>query len=592
MFTWIPIYKEIAEKLLEYENRQADLIEIINDLRAEDLPVISISDYDIDDKDIIIQEIDPFTFFANFNRRITDDNKIKIIKSLKERWKLSKEIPKDFTGIPTVSKQASWFFAYKKDRSDNDIPLLWQLFKEALSNSITEETFNNVLNIDQIGPGKITMGPFWIRPDQYLSLEKKNVMYLKKFGIDGKFHDYKSYQKILTQIRKYIKKDFCEISYEADEAYVSSSKSQKKNSIAYKTKTRESDIHERQSRTEPPEATDYQSERLPLNLIFYGPPGTGKTWSTVEKAVEIIDNDFYKKYKSNRDKLQERYRELENEERISMVTFHQSFSYEDFIEGIQAKTEEGKISYKIKEGIFKTICQRANSEIKKEEKAYVLIIDEINRGNISSIFGDIITLIESSKRKGRKDFTTITLPYSGKQFSAPENLYIIGTMNTADRSLTQLDSALRRRFYFEEMLPKPNHKALKKLSIEGVSISEMLTRINERIEVLFDRDHTIGHTYFLPLKDNPTMDLLSEIFRYQIIPLLQEYFFDDWEKIRLILGDNDKASDANCFIQENSINDQTSTLFGDDPPDNLPETTYYINADAFENPGSYIKIYS
>ena len=170
---------------------------------------------------------------------------------------------------------------------------------------------------------------------------------------------------------------------------------------------------------------------------------------------------------------------------------------------------------------------------------YVLIIDEINRGNVSKIFGELITLIEESKREGKSEELEgleVTLPYSNEPFSVPNNLYIIGTMNSSDRSLTSVDIALRRRFEFIEMMPKPD--VLSGIDIEGVSVQAILETMNKRIKVLLDRDHCIGHAYFTSLIEEPSLELLMTIFEKRIIPLLQEYFFDDWTKINLVLGEN------------------------------------------------------
>ena len=171
-----------------------------------------------------------------------------------------------------------------------------------------------------------------------------------------------------------------------------------------------------------------------------------------------------------------------------------------------------------------------------------MIIDEINRGNISRIFGELITLIEPSKRLGEAEALTVKLPYSKNQdFGVPNNLYIIGTMNTADRSLALMDTALRRRFDFIEMMPQPElikDKDNRPIEINGVKIQEMLKVINQRIEALYDREHTIGHAFFMGLNNNSKIEDLALILRNKILPLLEEYFFEDWEKITNVLGKN------------------------------------------------------
>lgn len=374
----------------------------------------------------------------------------------------------------------------------------------------------------------------------------------------------------------------------------------------------------------------------PLNRILFGAAGTGKTYNTINHALSIIENKSLDELKSEkRDELKERFDNYKEKGLIKFVTFHQSFSYEDFVEGIRAESDEdGSLNYLVKDGIFKEICgvtlsnqfsnligsefgrgyvlQSINSDsliVKKpngnlihlsldlallllekvvkneitvedinqklaiekleanpllepyiingyctvwanliqlmldnreprnlERSPCVLIIDEINRGNISRIFGELITLIEESKRAGADEELSVTLPYSKQEFTVPQNVYIIGTMNSSDRSLTGLDIALRRRFTFIEMPPRP--ELLNNVSVEGVDIEKLFTVINQRIEVLIDRDHCLGHANFMSLKHHPTIANLSNIFEQKVIPQLQEYFFDDWSKINMVLNNN------------------------------------------------------
>ncbi len=226
--------------------------------------------------------------------------------------------------------------------------------------------------------------------------------------------------------------------------------------------------------------------------------------------------------------------------RFVFTTFHQSFNYEDFIEGIKPvlsdENENVEIAYRIEDGIFKALCKRAESD---PSNRYAIFIDEINRGNVSNIFGELITLIETDKRKGAEHAMSATLPYSKKQFAVPSNVDIYGTMNTADRSVEALDTALRRRFSFMEMLPKPEliqtEGPLKSTNgiLEGIDLALLLKTINKRIEKLIDKDHQIGHSYFLKVD---SLDTLKSAFHNAIIPLLQEYFFGDYGKIGLVLG--------------------------------------------------------
>ena len=285
----------------------------------------------------------------------------------------------------------------------------------------------------------------------------------------------------------------------------------------------------------------------PLNTILYGPPGTGKTWHTVTRAVAIIENlETDEVARENRSDVKERYDIYSDAEQIEMVTFTQNTTYEDFVEGIRPvlsngasadgqsspeHSESGDIRYELSQGVFRGIAERAE---KNPNRPYVLVIDEINRGNIARIFGELITLVEDSKRIGKPDEARVRLPGSKTDFSVPSNLYLLGTMNTADRSIALLDTALRRRFAFIEMMPDPSHDGVNK-DIDGVDCGKVLDAINGRIAVLLDREHQIGHTYFLGID---SMAALAETFRRRIMPLLQEYFYDDWEKIRAVLNKN------------------------------------------------------
>ena len=223
---------------------------------------------------------------------------------------------------------------------------------------------------------------------------------------------------------------------------------------------------------------------------------------------------------------------------------------------------------------------------KSNEDNYVFIIDEINRGNISKVFGELITLIEPTKRIGQKEAMTVKLPYSQHHFGVPDNVYLIGTMNTADRSIAMIDTALRRRFQFVEMQPDPD--VLDGISVEDVSIKDLLVRMNKRIAILYDRDHTIGHAYFMPLRKNPTIECLSKIFLRNILPLLQEYFYEDYEKIRLVLGDNNKEDRDEQFIIVDDVD--YSDLFGSTDYDFEDTRTYSINSFAFGNIEAYRSI--
>jgi len=438
-----------------------------------------------------------------------------------------------------------------------------------------------------------------------------------------------------------------------------------------------------------------------LNQILYGPPGTGKTYHTVNAALSILEPEL-SLGEIDRSTMKNKFDSYVKKGRIHFVTFHQSFSYEDFVEGLRASSVEGAISYNVEPGVFKTACVRAgagggekidafdqaivslvdhcdqldgrlklatvrgklfsieftggptfkvfpestenenpnyvasidnvrklyltgskkgtyNSSyvegllifLKKElglpeydessnetanDEPVVLIIDEINRGNISSIFGELITLIEPSKRAGEEEALSVTLPYSKESFQVPDNLYLIGTMNTADRSLALMDTALRRRFDFVEMMP--DVKVLNDLTVDGIDIAAMLTMMNRRIEVLYDREHTLGHAFFMPLLDfegaEGSLAVLQNIFANKILPLLEEYFFEDWEKIRLVLGDNQKKDRQDQFVTENQEGFNSADLFGADTGLDYEveeAKSYSRNDTALTRVSSYVGIY-
>lgn len=499
------------------------------------------------------------------------------------------------------------------------------------------------------------------------------------------------------------------------------------------------------------------------NMILYGPPGTGKTYNSVIYAVSICDGVSLEDTKARPyNEVLDRYRELKDEGRIVFTTFHQSYGYEEFIEGIKPTLdgESGGITYSVIDGVFKSFCKQAGAikvqepenygikempriwgmllggtgvsdlkkhcfseneirlgwaevddaevegdfsgdsnsswnakhmvydfiysmevgdiviieksaktidaigvitgdyekdgaieryprkrnvrwlakgieqdvipylpdgqkqmsryslfafdklgmdavfeiikkqaggstfEVKQESKPYVFVIDEINRGNISKIFGELITLIEKTKRHGAAEAMEAVLPYSGDTFSVPQNVYILGTMNTADRSIALMDTALRRRFEFIEMMP--DAEVLESMGVgiieidgEELNIAKMLETINHRIEYLFDREHTIGHAFFTKLADDTSIEMLASIFERNVIPLLQEYFYEDYEKIQLVLGDNGKE-DQYKFILDQEI--KVRDVFNGTPDVDLPEVSYSIQHEAFFRIQSYKQI--
>lgn len=294
---------------------------------------------------------------------------------------------------------------------------------------------------------------------------------------------------------------------------------------------------------------------FPLNQILYGPPGTGKTYHTVIKAMGIIDKQTYQSpSEAEYDALKERFDSLRAAGQITFITFHQNYSYEDFMVGIRPNLQDGQISYKLYEGPFKQIADKAKND---SANNYVLIIDEINRGNISKIFGELITLIEADKRYGNKHALSTPLLYhkdGETEFSVPNNLYIIGTMNTADKSIALVDIALRRRFVFEEMMPKAELLN----PVEGFDLPGWFARLNQKITAELDRDHQIGHSYFMEVK---TIDELQQKFYQCILPLLKEYFYGNPDKLKEIIPGftTEEKLEGKSFINALQQNVETDT---------------------------------
>jgi hypothetical protein len=677
VFTWVPIYIELAKKILPHRDHQAELINALNELKAQGLPIISSDDYDEQENEIPLGVIDPFTFFACFNTGITNENRRSILAYLKTKFELKSDVPADFDGLPTVFIQNARFFPYAKDRKADDIPSLWSL-AEAVVNDPPEKLdpllFERCLQIKTVGIPKLTMGMFWLNPKDYIAWDAKNRKLFEQEGINVEVEDLATYLQLIRNVNAKLGTDYPRISQTAfglkpDKQYWAGGfqwgntskldeflqgnfwqigwKRKDTRPAAKKTwanferinvgdefaikgyghrnvlrvryigevvsktedgvlKLRKIDrplyrdkgpkglkgaswfdtlvpiksksiidaiFHIEQPRIEP------RKELRAMNLILFGPPGTGKTYQSIEWAVKFINPGLSAE---NHITLKRKYDELVHQGRIEFITFHQSYSYEDFVEGIRPimdpDEEDDVPRYECRPGVFKRLavsalfdCLKGTSTPKQpseEDKSeivqlfldedeesgyhlkpesewnqYVLVIDEINRGNISKIFGELISLIEPDKRLragDQQNTLIVTLPYSGEKFAVPANLRLLATMNTADKSIALVDVALRRRFDFEEI--GVEMKICKGLT---PGMLAALNELNRRIVLRKDRDHQIGHAYFVQVSDELSF---NQRFRNQIIPLLQEYFYNDWEGLRYVLGENSNSDGS--FIRK------------------------------------------
>lgn len=593
-FTWTEFYETFARKLLEYRHNRKPLIEGLQTL-AQTQPLLT---YLTNDENpvknrIPLEDICPFTLLGGFNRgKVTHKNRTTIAGQLGQMIGIDDAAPTSFEGIPIVNPQNSWFFSYAYRRKSEDIEKLWRVFEAAIKLVDDENSTNRTEFIDAYNAAiqirgtswNLTQGLYWILPWHYLTLDGQSRDYIEStLGIQilkrgqGAPCSGERYLELIEQLEgefasnRFPIHDFPSLSLAA----WNFERDTDDTKISLATVNR---------------IPGAQGGSMSKNIIYYGPPGTGKTYT----LMQLLKRDYEQPTESDGASL-----------RYAFVTFHQSYGYEEFVEGLRpvltSGADESDVQYEIRSGVFKDLCHRARLSPKQR---FAMVIDEINRGNISKIFGELITLIEADKREGSANAVTVTLPYSGEPFSVPANVDIIGTMNTADRSLALLDTALRRRFEFTPVLPNTSDEpdaplARLRVSLDGevINIPKMLAAINQRIEALYDRDHCIGHAYFTGLNqiaDGQTrLDLLKSIFRNRIIPLLEEYFFEDWQKIRLVLADNQKPASAQFIIESTNHDDDLIELFGRDHGLDTFSTKrrFQKQDEALANPSAYIGIY-
>jgi 5-methylcytosine-specific restriction enzyme B len=693
-FDWIPLYEELALLLVQYEDRQDELIALLDRLRDAGLPTTPINDKDADGHRFLMKEIDPFTFFGSFNRGQSVEKRQEIIRELIDFFGAKNRVPNNFDGIPTLNNQSSWFISYAAERGKDDVGTLWKLFKLALEDDPLKNpefisTLNDSFLIRGVGTN-ITQALFWIQSEKFISFDSRNREYLS-LTFKRKDRSGAKYKELLGAVQdKYPGIPFSAISRTAWLSQQEAPSSDEElselvdTSVNYWLVGAWWDQHEPHNQTnrfvkEGIWANGYDNKYR--NLVEQMQPGDkiaikacatqkndlpfdakghtaskmiikargtiinkhddGKTidvewdsnfknrdwyfytarstvwrlqvndeyklkryvtklidfiwdddpqdynwfvdqwgWNETKNLIneeEVIDPAFFKEYSDYTiddamndvflsqpdftniiDNLKRKKNIIlqgppgvgktyiakrlayllmgkKDPSRVQMVQFHQSYSYEDFVQGWRP-TEKG--GFALRNGVFFSFCSTAN----KSDQKHVFIIDEINRGNLSKIFGELMMLIESDKR-GPEFSIPLTYAQEGdKEFHVPENVYVMGLMNTADRSLAMVDYALRRRFAFMTLDPQFESESFR-THLEGVGVnSKLISRIVSRLSNLNEEiasdtknlgpGYVIGHSFFCPTSKGQVLDddWYKEIVLNEVKPLLEEYWFDDSKK--------------------------------------------------------------
>lgn len=694
-FTWVPIYQELASRLVNWQDRTTELISFLERLREKGLKITPLTDKDANGNRFLIREIDPFTFFGVFNRRIRDSERLSILMEMKVFFGLQSVLPEDFSGIPVLNPMNSWFIACQRERGADDVAKLWSIFKLALADAPLQNpefstALDGALRLSQTNV-KLTMGLFWIRPNTFLSLDHTNREYFKielpSQGLTSNF-----YLETLSLISRK-GKSFPELSYDAwisangakasndqlspvqaaittqinywlvgaywedrdprdqterflsegiwqngyDDRYLDEVRSMRVgDKIGIKaSSTQQYDLpFDAGGRTvsrniikaigtvvanrndgkvvevEWDEGfseknwyfytyrptvwhlrfdNDYKNkeyaERL-RDFVWYGKPQDyewfTRRWFGDSGGPDLIEEEeivrtaygiedvlasgvFLSKEEVNDiiNRITEKKAVIiqgppgvgktfiarnlafavmgeKDPRRIEMVQFHQSYSYDDFVRGYRPAAGQPGL-FGLQDGVFYRFCQKATNDPDRE---YLFIIDEINRGNLSQIFGELLMLIEHDKR-GKEFSVQLVYHKDGEPtFYIPSNLYIIGLMNVADRSLALVDYALRRRFAFISLKPQYENPMFsawlgnRSMNPDLVKlIVERLSALNGiiREDPLLGENYEIGHSFFCPKGDDfSKLDRkwYDSITRTEIVPLLREYWFDNVPKFR------------------------------------------------------------
>ena len=548
-FRWTRLYQGIADKLLDYRNDRGPLIECIHDIATRAVLMSILQDRFSDGSTGPLADICPFTTMATFNRGMTDANRQAVARELAEFLGVEVPAPDAFPGVPVVNNQQTWFFAYSKDRTDGDIDALWNVFAAALrfAREDTPETRAELteaydLALEVYGVRwNLSMGLYWIRPWDFLPLDGLSRNYISNalgMRVPEKSRmrpgDGKSYLRFLDELKTRFDNENCPVHSFPELSLAAWNQEQE----APVNKPVDSVTDDPPVVPDEPEpysietysVTDVVSEgcflerqeierllerlRDKKNLILQGPPGTGKTWLAKRLAFALIGE--------------------RDDSKVRAVQFHPNLSYEDFVRGWRP-VGDGKLA--LADGVFMEALRSASEN---PAAKFVVVIEEINRGNPAQIFGELLTLLEADKRSPR-DAVELCYPDpdgTRRPVHVPENLYVIGTMNIADRSLALVDLALRRRFAFVTLEPSLGESwgnwVVQECGIEPELVDELrrrITTLNDRIaaDARLGSQFQAGHSYVTPtyrLEPDATRDWFRQVVETEIQPLLEEYWFD------------------------------------------------------------------